>query len=99
MAKISELRTNERCVYHWYADQEANPGYVHHCLRVTYKDPQTFEYIRTATEYVCSHKETGNYPFPLQGTTCVLGNDMPIAETEREARSHTTLAIARAEYK
>lgn len=93
--KTTEYRHSERCVYHWEADQEHNPGYIHHCLRVTYKNFETQEPTRIATEYVVSHKETGNYPFPLGGTTCVLGNGRPVFKTERDARADTTLEIAR----
>lgn len=100
MAKITELRTSERCVYHWEADQEHNPGYVHHCLRVTMVDPETMMYKRTATQFVVSHRETGNYPFPLGGERCILGNNAPVFKNERDAREHCGIEAARVqEYK
>ena len=94
--KFGEIRTNEKCVYHWYADQEHNPGYVHHCLRVAMVDAETLQYTRTATQFVVSHKEHGNYPFPLgHPTRCILGNDSPIFNNERDARAHVGIEAAR----
>lgn len=63
MAKTMQIRSNERCIYHWHADATEAPGYVHHALVVTYKDGHTGEFIKTATEYVVSHSVTGNYAY------------------------------------
>ena len=78
-----EYRLDERCTHHWAADPAADAdGYVHHWLRVTYRQDHPrvagCPSFRVVDETVVSHRDTGIY--------AQCGNSRPVFDTAAEAR-------------